>query len=214
MFGLENSAILPKQKAATPYNYRGAKVHFVDLLNAGETKATCFRCKRSLPYQQFQPLFAVSDLKSMKVSVRRQVALHPHCWTCREQAMGEWTSHPQYSPELDRYWSAAIARIKGAAKGRGLIVAVDKDDLLGLYLQQDRRCALTGLEMDWRAKGGAGRGKRALTAPSVDRIDSQGNYTLDNIQIVMNAINVMKSDMTTEQFILLCEQVSAHRLMG
>lgn len=107
-----------------------------------------------------------------------------------------------------------MSRIAATARSRGILVAVDKDDLLGLYLSQGGRCALTGMEMDWRAKGGAGRGKRALTAPSVDRIDSHGNYTLDNIQLVMNAVNVMKNDMTTDQFVMLCEQVAAHRLMG
>lgn len=213
MVDLENSAILQKRKSA-PYNYRGAKVHFVDLLDANATRATCFRCHRSLPIDQFQPLFAVSDIKGMRTSVRRQVALHPHCWKCRDQVKGQWVSHPKYRPDMDRYWSGVMSRIAATARSRGILVAVDKDDLLGLYLSQGGRCALTGMEMDWRAKGGAGRGKRALTAPSVDRIDSHGNYTLDNIQLVMNAVNVMKNDMTTDQFVMLCEQVAAHRLMG
>lgn len=105
-----------------------------------------------------------------------------------------------------------MPRINASARARGLVVAVDKDDLLGLYLKQGGRCALTGLDMDWRAKGGSGRGQRALTAPSVDRISSHGNYTLDNIQIVMNAVNVMKNDLSADQFLALCEQVVAHRL--
>jgi hypothetical protein len=202
--------------APTPsYNYRGAKVHFVDLMDARATQAKCFRCKRDLPIEQFQPLFGISQsLKSIRPSVRRQTALHPHCWHCREQEKGEWASHPGYSPALDRFWAKAMHRINANARNRGLLVAIDKDDLLGLYLKQGGRCALTGMEMNWRAKGGTARGQRALTAPSADRIDSHGNYTLDNVQIVMSAINVMKNDMTTDQFVMLCEQVSAHRLLG
>jgi hypothetical protein len=115
---------------------------------------------------------------------------------------------------MDRYWSKVITRIQQSGRQRGLIVALTKDDLIGLYLQQDGRCALTGLDMDWRAKGYSVRGGRAMTAPSVDRIDSHGNYTLDNVHLVMNVINVMKNDLATDQFVMLCEQVSAHRLVG
>lgn len=210
MLDLQNS---PMTEAGKPYNYRAAKLHFVDLFDARATHARCFRCHRELPIEQFQPIFGVSrSLKTIRPSIRRQTALHPHCWKCREQDKGEWTAHPKYSPGLDRYWSTVMSRVHAGARTRGLLVAVDKDDLLGLFLKQDGRCALTGLDMDWRAKGGAGRGQRALTAPSVDRIDSHGNYTLDNIHIVLNAINVMKFDLSTAQFLALCEQVVAHRL--
>lgn len=210
---LENPAIdtLPNPS----YSYRGAKLHFVDLMDARSTHAKCFRCKRDLPIQQFQPIFGVSQsLTSIRRSVRNMTALHPHCWKCREQEKGEWVSHPKYSPGLDRFWQASMQRIQATARSRGLVVAIDKDDLLGLFLKQEGRCALTGIEMDWQAKGGVGRGRRAMTAPSVDRIDSHGNYTLDNIQIIMNAVNVMKNDMSTDQFVALCEQVAAHRLIG
>lgn len=215
MIDLENSAIADAAPKGTPYNYRAAKLHFVDLFDARATHAKCFRCRRDLPIDQFQPLFGVSQsLKSIRSSVRRQTALHPHCWKCREQEKGEWTSHPKYSPGLDAFWAKALQRINAGARARGLLVAIDKDDLLGLYLKQGGRCALTGIEMDWRAKGGTGRGQRTRTTPSADRIDSHGNYTLDNIQIVLSVVNSMKNDMSTDQFVMLCEQVAAHRLLG
>lgn len=216
VLNLHNPAIgEPSAPSASRYSYRGAKVHFVDLLNPNATHARCFRCGRDLPIDQFQPLFGVSSsLKSIKPSIRRQAALHPHCWLCRKQEHGEWTAHPKYSPALDRFWSGVMPRINANARSRGILVAIDKDDLLGLYLKQDGRCALTGLEMDWRTKGSLGRGQRAMRAPSVDRIDSNGNYTLDNIHIVLNVVNVMKNDLSTDQFVMLCEQVVAHRIAG
>jgi hypothetical protein len=213
VFNLQNSH--STSATALPYNHKGAQVHLVDLFDPGATNVKCFRCERSLPIEQFQPLFGVSSsLTGLRRSVRRKTALHPHCAMCRQQQMGQWIAHPKYSPDLDRYWSGIVSRIYGGARGRGLLVAIDKDDLLGLFLKQEGRCALTGIEMDWRAKGGAGRGNKALAAPSVDRIDSHGNYTLDNIQIVMAAVNVMKNDLSTDQFVALCEQVVAHRLAG
>lgn len=215
MLDLDNPENQPDQSANRSYSYRGAKVHFADMLNPGDKTARCFRCRRELPIEQFQPLFGVSQsLKSLRKSVRHKVALHPHCWGCRKQELGRWTQHPNYLPAMDRYWAQVMTRLSAGARGRGLLVAIDKDDLLGMFLEQDGRCALTGLEMHWRVKGGSGRGQRAHSLPSVDRIDSQGNYTLDNIHIVLNVVNVMKNDLPTDQFIALCEQVAAHRLSG
>lgn len=119
-----------------------------------------------------------------------------------------------YSPALDRYWDKVLRRMRSGAQSRGLVVAISKDDVLGLYLRQEGRCALTGLKMDWKAKGGTGRNRRAMGQPSVDRIDSNGNYTLDNIQIVLAAVNMMKNDLSNDHFVALCEQVASHRLSG
>ena len=60
--------------------------------------------------------------------------------------------------------------------------------------------------------GGAHRGQRAELAPSLDRIDSHGNYTLDNVQIVASVVNIMKSDLSRDRFAELCAKVAAHRL--
>lgn len=213
MIGSQNTASATKPSSGSGYNYRGSLVHFVDLLDTRATHVNCFRCHRDLPIDQFAPLFNVSSgLKSIRRSIRRQTALHPHCWKCRAQEKGAWTSHPKYSPSLDRYWTTMIQRVHRGARERGILVAIDKDDLLGLFLKQDGKCAFTGIEMDWRAKGGNGRGQKARTAPSVDRIDSHGNYTLDNIHIVLGIVNVMKNDLSTGQFLALCEQVVAHQL--
>lgn len=214
MLNLQNPASVTNQSdGASPYNYRAARVHVVNLYDAKSTHLKCFRCRRDLPLEQFQPLFGVSSsLKNLNPSIRRSAALHPHCYKCREQEKGEWVSHPKYSPALDRFWTGVMQRVIPSARTRGLLVAIDKDDLLGLFLRQEGRCALTGIEMDWHAKGTTGRGQRTRTAPSVDRIDSHGNYTLDNIQIVLSAVNSMKNDMSTDQFVALCEQVAAHRL--
>jgi hypothetical protein len=91
-------------------------------------------------------------------------------------------------------------------------VDVDKDDLLGLYLKQEGCCALTGMKMNWHTKGTQGRNKKANAAPSVDRIDSNGDYVMGNIQIVMSIVNIMKNDLPQDTFIELCHRISAQNL--
>lgn len=49
------------------------------------------------------------------------------------------------------------------------------------------------------------------TQASVDRIDSDGNYEIGNIQIVCNIVNLMKQDMTTSEFLKWCGRVMAHK---
>lgn len=56
-------------------------------------------------------------------------------------------------------------------------------------------CSVTGLELlyDWE-----GPGRTNPWGPSVDRIDSSGGYTMDNVRLVCWAYNLAKSDWADE----------------
>lgn len=90
-----------------------------------------------------------------------------------------------------------------AAKRRGIIFTVSIERLWKLFLEQERKCPFSGLLLDF-GKGKHGRNRTA----SLDRIDSNKDYIEGNIHWVHRRINVMKQDMTTEQFISLCNLVS------
>jgi Mrr N-terminal domain len=62
-----------------------------------------------------------------------------------------------------------------------------EDDLLELWQRCGGRCAVTKLPFS-EEKVGLGKAKRAF-APSIDKIDPAGFYTLDNCRLVMVAIN-------------------------
>lgn len=122
--------------------------------------------------------------------------------------------HPLYSPRLDKRMALLMRSVRSSATARGIALAIDKDDLIGLYLLQYGKCALTGLELDIKARGYASRNGRAALAPSLDRIDSDGNYVLSNVQLLANAVNVMKNDLKQDQFIKLCQLVAEHRVVN
>lgn len=172
-------------------------------------KFTCHRCHRKLPEDRFVPM---PDKKFFRGNTPL-TALHPHCHTCRKQAKGRWEGHPLYTPELHRYWSSYAASIRAGAVSRSIYFGIDADDLLGLYLDQDARCAMTGLMMEPFKTSGKTKSGKHLAAPSVDRIDSNKHYTPDNIQIVLWAVNLMKSDLPQNVFIELCHQVSVKNLI-
>jgi hypothetical protein len=202
-------------RKALPHNYGSEHVHLAQMFGPDEHKRfKCFRCKRDMPMDSFEPLFRVTD--KIRGGGRRSLAwvqaLHPNCWTCRKQQSGQWSKHPLYLPDIDRYFTNALSGIRASASSRGIVFAISKDDILGRYLEQGGLCNLTGMQMDFNEAGTIGRGKRAKMTPSVDRIDSHGNYTVDNIQIVCAVINLMKNDLATDQFIALCERVAGHQM--
>jgi hypothetical protein len=166
-----------------------------------------------MPIDSFEPLFRLGGrLDTLAGLKRSKQALHPLCYTCREQQRGAWVAHKLYSPSLDRFVLKAVSAARATAATRSIVFAIAKDDALGVFLAQDGKCALSGLELNFREKNGAKRGTRALLRPSIDRIDSAGNYTINNIQIVAAAVNVMKNDMSQDNFVALCERIAGHAL--
>ncbi len=89
-----------------------------------------------------------------------------------------------------------------AARSRRLHeVSISADDLHTVWRQQKGRCALTGLRMVIAPKD------CNMLRPSLDRIDPQGGYTVGNVSLVCSRANVMKGNLTTEQFRWMCEVV-------
>ena len=78
--------------------------------------------------------------------------------------------------------------------------------LLRMIGEQEDKCALTGLPFAF-----PGEGDDLQMRPSLDRIDSNGHYTPDNVQIVVRFINRWKS---TDPDPLARRLIGALRSMG
>jgi len=83
---------------------------------------------------------------------------------------------------------------------------VTAEDIHNIFLQQNRKCALTGLELSFENLNEEKFGY-SCTA-SLDRIDSKKGYTLGNIQIVHKDINIMKNQYPQDYFIQMCKLVA------
>lgn len=196
------------------HDFGGERVHIARTPAPGDPlpKFRCDRCNRTLPGEQFTPVSHTGKIAAHLGKFAHATICHPHCRTCRAQERGRWVRHELYSPKLDRYWQKATNSLRGSAKKRGILFGIDKDDALGLYLECRGICALTGLQTNWSAKGSRGRNGRNYKAPSLDRIDSNGNYVLGNLQIVMQVVNIMKNDLPDDVFIDLCRQIAEHNM--
>ncbi len=75
------------------------------------------------------------------------------------------------------------------------------DFIWDMYVTQDKKCALSGLEIEWSERG------RTSTV-SIDRIDNSKGYLTNNIHLVHKDVNMMKGRLSLERFIELCKAIS------
>ena len=87
-----------------------------------------------------------------------------------------------------------LARMASQAKGRegGDITTVF---LMNMWIEQEGKCALTGLEMCW------GQGVVSAMNISIDRIDQSRGYYKDNVRLVCWCVNSFRQKMSDKQLL-------------
>ena len=113
-----------------------------------------------------------------------------------------WKGHGEIS---STYWLGVKL---GASSTRSRVIdfIITIEEAWDLFLRQDRKCALSGLQIEF-AKRHPARGHPTHTA-SLDRIDSKKGYTLDNVQWVHKDVNKMKFDLGQDRFLELCQKIA------
>lgn len=103
------------------------------------------------------------------------------------------------------YWG----RCKSSARKRGLKFNLKIEDAWQKFLDQNRKCALSGRLLLFNKQYLNQRsGIPEWQTASLDRIDSNKGYFIDNIQWVDVSINYMKNDMKEKEFIQFCIDVA------
>ena len=94
-------------------------------------------------------------------------------------------------------------RIQQGALSRNLELNITIDDAWNVYLQQNGKCAISGVDIMLRGQeiGISSKQVHEKTTASLDRIDSSKGYTIDNIQWIHKDLNQMKSDRPMETFL-------------
>lgn len=85
---------------------------------------------------------------------------------------------------------------------------ITHEDVWRKYDLQEGKCALSGLTMENYRDGSGIKNPYNI---SIDRIESDLPYTPDNIQLVCQAINMMKGTLDDNEFIRLCRAVAFSR---
>jgi hypothetical protein len=106
------------------------------------------------------------------------------------------------------YWSKLI----GGAKKRNLSFDITIEQAWELFEAQNRKCALSNLDISFARS--YSRNIYLLEdekqTASLDRIDSNRGYSLDNVQWVHVILNRMKSNLQPQDFVNWCQKVVQH----
>lgn len=92
-------------------------------------------------------------------------------------------------------------KIKHNAKRIGVDHNLSKKYLWDLFIQQNKKCALSGMDLKFR------RCSHDDQTASLDRIDSSKGYVEGNVQWIHKDINKMKNEYDQQYYISVCKRV-------
>jgi hypothetical protein len=99
------------------------------------------------------------------------------------------------------YWR----RARQSAEDRGIEFGLSQQEAWEIYESQGQRCSFTSLKVSFCPNSN----RRYSQTASLDRIDSKRGYVLGNVQVVHKVVNLMKSFLTQDEFIAMCNLVAA-----
>lgn len=170
----------------------------------------CNSCSTEKPIEEF-----TKSKRQFKYTASE--AYHAYCKVCNATRAREWRKkHPNYRgtgklksyPKEDQLLMSAIRQRLVDARSRCKKLnkpapTIDADYLYQLFLQQNRKCAITGAEL-------AVETNHSLCL-SLDQIDPLKGYTKGNVQWLAWCVNRAKGDLTISDFYDMCEVVLEHR---
>lgn len=122
---------------------------------------------------------------------------------CKSRKRGkDHALYAGYEEIRAEYWS----RVLRGAKDRKIPLEITIQDAWKVFLQQDRKCSLTGLPIHFPTT----RKTTKYSTASLDRIDSSKGYTKDNIQWIHKKLQPMKMNMGQVEFLDWCSKIYKH----
>lgn len=98
---------------------------------------------------------------------------------------------------------AKFIGIQKSAKNRDIEFNITIEYVWDLFLKQDKRCALSGVELWFSSKTSLSDGNASL-----DRIDSNLGYISGNLQWIHKDINYMKQEYDEKYFVEMCKKIA------
>ena len=98
-----------------------------------------------------------------------------------------------------------IRSVSKRAKAKDIPCTISSEDIHVRVLECEGVCSYCGAKLDFYA----GYKNRAF-APSVDRLDPKGGYTVPNISICCYRCNAIKNDATPDELRALANAIDRH----
>ena len=110
-----------------------------------------------------------------------------------------------YNEISAQYWTA----LKNGAKKRNYCFNITIEDGWEIFIKQNRKCALTGIELSFSKNF---KNRKLLQTASLDRIDSSKGYEKDNIQWLHKEINTIKWTLSEDKLLYWVEKIYNNRI--
>lgn len=103
------------------------------------------------------------------------------------------------------YWN----NFKRSCLKRGYQFNITMQQVWNMYEKQNKQCKLSGVTIQFCRSF---RKNQKHHSVSIDRIDNNKGYTIDNIQLIHKKINIMRHVMSISEFIKWCELIYKHSI--
>ena len=163
-------------------------------------RASCKECLKSYFRKYYQ------DNKERNEDRVRSYRRLPHVIEYQrkkaEKYYEMYRSDPEYKAKVRERQKRSFAKSPRGTLVRSLGHAMRRrpvhnpitiEELMEMFSAQDGKCALSGIKMTWF------KGKILPTSLSLDRIDSNGDYTTGNVRLICHAINSFRGRMTDDE---------------
>lgn len=131
---------------------------------------------------------------------------HCGCQKVQSTRLHQWKGVGDIS---GNYWCSLIRGANGGKGRQVLDFTITKEYAWDLYLKQEKRCALSGVEIYFQHENGY-RVRNHRTV-SLDRIDSSLGYVEGNVQWIHKDLNLMKGRLNEVEFKRWCELVASYK---
>jgi hypothetical protein len=99
-----------------------------------------------------------------------------------------------------------MSNLKKGAKERHIPFNVTMEDIWQKFLDQNGKCALSGVNLTFGPPS-----QIRLSTASLDRIDSDKNYDITNVQWVHKQVNMMKQSLTNDELLEWCKKIVTNK---
>lgn len=183
-----------------------------------ECKRRRSHCFKNLTGQKFGKLTVIREREYLNQKQQAVWLCQCECGNCRwyttnQLSMGGSTHcgcsrPPAHNRDLvGEIFAQFWGHVTRGAKDRDIPFDITREEAWELFLEQDRKCALSGVELffykDWKKRS------EQQTA-SLDRIDSYKGYSKENCQWVHKDVNKMKHVYSVEEYYIWCKRVVEH----
>jgi hypothetical protein len=187
--GIENRIRPPRKPKNDLFGLFFGQLEVIELILPEKRNPWLYRCK----------CHACGNENFVKSAKDLNARINPTCGCINwERKKGKCSPFYKGFGEISgSFWNI----VKKNAKSRNIKLNVTIEYAWNLYVQQNKKCALSGVDISF------GSSNYDETTASLDRINSNEDYVIGNIQWVHKTINFMKHDLSEKDFLYYCKKI-------